>query len=128
MKANEGAVYLCAAHKAPQECNAVGYILHTLDSTAAILNSNKLFPSRVNIPDASVKHFGSIVRRLYRIFAHAYYHHHDLFVAFENATALTERFTYFSLSFNLIQTKLLNIPRDNYAWKEESIVSAENNT
>lgn len=116
MKANEGVVYLCAGHKSPQECNAIGYILHTLDQTAALLNSNKWFPSRVTIPSSSVKYFSSIVRRLYRIFAHAYYHHHDVYVAFESATALTERFVFFSLTYDLIQEKLLNIPYKHYSW------------
>eukprot|EP00163_Fabomonas_tropica_P032295 TRINITY_DN8021_c0_g1_i2.p1 TRINITY_DN8021_c0_g1~~TRINITY_DN8021_c0_g1_i2.p1 ORF type:complete len:182 (-),score=28.14 TRINITY_DN8021_c0_g1_i2:170-715(-) len=46
MKASDEWLYLCAAHKTPQECSAVDYIRHTLDGTAALLNSNKWFPSR----------------------------------------------------------------------------------
>lgn len=38
--------YLCAAHDKPRECPATDYIVHTLDSTTALLNSSKLFPSR----------------------------------------------------------------------------------
>jgi len=38
--------YLCATHKQPQECSAIDYIVHLLDSSSSILNSSKLFPSR----------------------------------------------------------------------------------
>ena len=39
--------------------------------------------NRVTVPESSIKHFQSIARRLYRIFAHAYYHHRELFSEFE---------------------------------------------
>ena len=38
---------------------------------------------RICVPEGSVKNFQSIARRLYRIFAHAYFHHRDIFDAFE---------------------------------------------
>lgn len=38
MKATDEWLYLCAAHKAPKECCAIDYIIHTLDGTAALLN------------------------------------------------------------------------------------------
>jgi len=38
---------------------------------------------RIRIPKPSRKYFGSIVRRLYRTFAHAYFHHRDVFDHFE---------------------------------------------
>ena len=85
------------------------------DGTAALLNSNKWFPSRENIPGkhrrrmhavlmrrpccivqshgtlflcsdpaadaaSSLKYYQSIARRLYRIFAHAYFHHREMFL------------------------------------------------
>lgn len=40
-------------------------------------------PDRISMPEGSVKHFQNIARRLYRIFAHAYYHHRELFEEFE---------------------------------------------
>ena len=63
MKATDEWMYLCAAHKQPQECPAIDYIVHTLDGTAALLNSNKWFPSRSEIQDSSLKYFQSITRR-----------------------------------------------------------------
>ena len=48
---------------------------HTLDGAACLLNSNKYFPSRVSIKESSVAKLGSVCRRVYRIFSHAYFHH-----------------------------------------------------
>ena len=82
MKADEW-LYLCAAHPQPQNCCAMDYTFHTLDGATSLLNSNKYFPSRMAIPNSSLKHFQSIARRLYRIFAHAWWHHRDVFEEFE---------------------------------------------
>lgn len=38
---------------------------------------------RISIPEPSLKHFQSIARRLYRIFAHAYFHHREIYQSFE---------------------------------------------
>eukprot|EP01112_Ceratiomyxa_fruticulosa_P021563 TRINITY_DN7634_c0_g1_i1.p1 TRINITY_DN7634_c0_g1~~TRINITY_DN7634_c0_g1_i1.p1 ORF type:complete len:211 (-),score=19.82 TRINITY_DN7634_c0_g1_i1:151-783(-) len=106
MKATDEWLYLCAAHKEPRECSAIDYIIHTLDGTANLLNSDKWFPSRVSIPEGSLKHFQSIARRLYRIFSHAFFHHRSLFDMYENETHLCERFAKFSTIFKLIPKKL----------------------
>ncbi|CAG8552711.1 5750_t:CDS:2 [Funneliformis caledonium] len=82
MKADEWQ-YLCAAHQAPTNCCAIDYIVHTLDGATTLLNSHKYFPSRISIPETSLKHYQSIARRLYRIFAHAWFHHREIFEAFE---------------------------------------------
>ena len=58
MKATDEWMYLCAAHKHPQECCAIDYIAHTLDGTVALLNSHKWFPRRGKaVPDSSMKYF-----------------------------------------------------------------------
>ena len=96
--------YLCATHDKPRECPATDYIIHTLDYTAALLNSSKLFPSRycpllrppsilqvididaccrIMIQDGPMQYLHSSARRLYRIFIHAYEHHNEMFRAFE---------------------------------------------
>ncbi|KAI9350894.1 Mob1/phocein [Obelidium mucronatum] len=90
MKAGEWQ-YLCAAHPSPQPCSAIDYIIHTLDSTTALLNNTKLFPSR--------------------IFAHAWFHHRLVFDEFENETHLYKRFLYLStIEFQLVPDKLVTIP------------------
>ncbi|KAG0730146.1 MOB kinase activator-like 4 [Chionoecetes opilio] len=83
MTATEQWIFLCAAHKTPKECPAIDYTRHTLDGAACLLNSNKYFPSRVSIKESSVAKLGSVCRRVYRIFSHAYFHHRQIFDEFE---------------------------------------------
>ncbi|PVD30822.1 hypothetical protein C0Q70_10097 [Pomacea canaliculata] len=106
MTATEQWIFLCAAHKTPKECPAIDYTRHTLDGAACLLNSNKYFPSRVSIKESSVAKLGSVCRRVYRIFSHAYFHHRALFDEYENETHLCRRFTLFVTKYSLM-------PRDN---------------
>eukprot|EP00158_Paraphelidium_tribonemae_P001212 Partr_v1_DN24110_c0_g1_i2_m71286 putative MOB family member 4, phocein len=109
MKAGEW-LYLCAAHPTPLNCTAIDYIVHTLDGATTLLNSSKYFKSRLTIQPQSLKHFQSIARRLYRIFAHAWYQHRDVFDEFERETHLYERFVRFSLEYKMVPKKLMIIP------------------
>ncbi|KAF9340626.1 hypothetical protein BGZ91_001094 [Linnemannia elongata] len=112
MRAEEW-MYYCATHPTPRECCAIDYLTHTLDGASALLNNVKFFPSRICVPEGSVKNFQSIARRLYRIFAHAYFHHRDIFDAFEAETSLYDRFLKLSRSRKLITDKLIIIPSLN---------------
>ncbi|KAJ4454729.1 putative preimplantation protein 3 [Paratrimastix pyriformis] len=119
MKATDEWHYLCAAHKKPKECCAIDYIIHTLDGTAALLNSTKWFPDRVHVPVKSLKYFKSIARRLYRIFAHAYFHHRPIFDEFENETHLCERFVVFCKLYDLVPDSCLIIPPNEFMVNKE---------
>lgn len=110
MTATEQWIFLCAAHKTPKECPAVDYTRHTLDGAASLLNSNKYFPSRVSIKDSSVSKLGSVCRRVYRVFSHAYFHHPALFKDFENETQLCKRFTRFVMKYDLMSRDNLIVP------------------
>ncbi|KAH8875127.1 MOB kinase activator-like 4 [Schistosoma japonicum] len=110
MTATDQWIFLCAAHKTPKECPAVDYTRHTLDGAACLLNSSKYFPSRVSIKVTSVNRLDSVCRRVYRIFSHAYYHHREIFDAFEDSTALCKRFTTFVLKYNLMSKDNLIVP------------------
>jgi len=110
MTATEQWIFLCAAHKTPKECPAVDYTRHTLDGAASLLNSNKYFPSRVSIKDSSVSKLGSVCRRVYRVFSHAYFHHPSLFKDFENETQLCKRFTRFVMKYDLMSRDNLIVP------------------
>ena len=110
MTATEQWIFLCAAHKTPKECPAVDYTRHTLDGAASLLNSNKYFPSRVSIKDSSVSKLGSVCRRVYRVFSHAYFHHPQLFKDFENETQLCKRFTRFVMKYDLMSRDNLIVP------------------
>lgn len=110
MTATEQWIFLCAAHKTPKECPAIDYTRHTLDGAACLLNSNKYFPSRVSIKESSVAKLGSVCRRVYRIFSHAYFHHRAIFDAFENETHLCKRFTFFVTKYSIISKEILILP------------------
>ncbi|XP_052809604.1 MOB-like protein phocein [Mya arenaria] len=110
MTATEQWIFLCAAHKTPKECPAIDYTRHTLDGAACLLNSNKYFPSRVSIKESSVAKLGSVCRRVYRIFSHAYFHHRALFDEYENETSLCKRFTVFVTKYELMSKDNLIVP------------------
>uniref|UniRef100_A0A0N4Z223 MOB-like protein phocein n=1 Tax=Parastrongyloides trichosuri TaxID=131310 RepID=A0A0N4Z223_PARTI len=113
MNATEQWLFLCAAHKEPKSCSAIDYTRHTLDGAATLLNSNRYFPSRVDIKDSSLSKIGSICRRVYRIFAHAYFHHRNCFDEFESETNLCQRFTIFVVKYNLMPQEHLIVPIDS---------------
>eukprot|EP01012_Entosiphon_sulcatum_P019887 TRINITY_DN24851_c0_g1_i2.p1 TRINITY_DN24851_c0_g1~~TRINITY_DN24851_c0_g1_i2.p1 ORF type:complete len:217 (-),score=32.38 TRINITY_DN24851_c0_g1_i2:154-804(-) len=112
MKATDEWLFLCACHKAPQECSAMDYSLHTMDGAATVLNSQRYFSARNAVPPPreTFQLFANMLRRLYRIFAHAYYHHRREFDEFEAQTFLCERFVKFGLAHKLITKKMLIIP------------------
>jgi len=113
MTATDQWIFLCAAHKSPKECSAIDYTRHTLDGAASLLNNSKYFPSRVSLKLASVSKLGSVSRRIYRIFSHAYYHHKPIFVDFENAHQLCRRFTKFVTKYDLMPKDNLIVPVDS---------------
>jgi hypothetical protein len=110
MKATDEWVFLCAAHKSPKECCAFEYIVHTMDNVNALLTSSRVFPSRVSVSSNATQYFQSVARRLYRIFSHTFFHHPEVFKAFEDETFLCHRFVYFALHYCLIPRNLLIIP------------------
>jgi len=105
--------FLCAAHPEPKKCSAIDYTIHTLTGFTALLNNPQHFPSRIKVPPKSTDIFGSVVRRLYRVFAHAYYHHRELFDKFEAQTHLTRRFIAFALKYDLMTKAQLKQPAIN---------------
>ncbi|KAG9311782.1 Mob1/phocein [Chiua virens] len=112
MKAGEW-LYLCVAHGndgAMEQCCAIDYILHTVDSATALLNSPRAFPSRLSIPQTSYRHFSSLARRLGRIFAHAYFHHREAFEQAEAESSLYARFLKLTNLFELVPAEFLVIP------------------
>ncbi|KAI0341457.1 Mob1/phocein [Trametopsis cervina] len=97
MKAGEW-LYLCVAHGndgAMEQCCAIDYILHTLDSATALLNSPRAFPSRLSIPPTSTRHFASLARRL------------GPFEQAEAESSLYARFLALTSKFNLVPSEFL---------------------
>ena len=128
MTATEQWIFLCAAHKQPNECPAIDYTRHTLDNAASLLNSNKYFPSRVTVKENSVAKLGSVCRRVYRIFSHAYYHHFQLFDEFERETHLCKRFSKFVTMYELMPKDSLIVPADGSKPIEQQTVSIAGST
>ncbi|KAJ2316643.1 hypothetical protein GGI00_006962 [Coemansia sp. RSA 2681] len=102
--------YYCAGHGRPRPCTAMGYSVHTLDYAVRQLSSVVSFPDRRSVGESSVKHFQSMVRRLYRVFAHAYFHHRELFERQESTTCLYARFVRLARKYELTPESLIIIP------------------
>ncbi|KAI1721383.1 hypothetical protein Ddc_07835 [Ditylenchus destructor] len=98
------------SHRNPKECSAIDYTRHTLDGAASLLNSNRYFASRISIKESSIAKIGSVCRRVYRIFSHAYFHHRTVFDAFESETFLCKRFTSFVIKYQLMAQEHLIVP------------------
>lgn len=112
--------YLCAVHDPPKSCCAIDYCCHTLDWAMNTLTSPKYFPSRLTLgseaaggSQASMRHLTNIFRRLYRIFAHAWFQHRDVFWEVEGHDGL---YVFFKTVCDLFSL----IPEDNYTIPPEA--------
>lgn len=120
--------YLCAVHDPPKSCCAIDYCCHTLDWAANILTSQKHFPSRLSLggdgPVASQqaeRQITNIFRRVYRIFAHAWFQHRQLFWKVENQQGLY-------LLFKTVCDQYVLIEKENYTISPEAegiVISAK---
>jgi hypothetical protein len=77
-------------------------MIHSLDHSTATIQDSKIFNSRVSIPQRSTKYLHSIVRRLYRLFTHTFFHHKEIFHEFESEMHLCSRFSTFSQKFKMM--------------------------
>ncbi|KAL5332803.1 Mob1/phocein [Aspergillus crustosus] len=113
--------YLCAVHDPPKACCAIDYCCHTLDWAANILTLPKHFPSRLTLGSetgggrlAGHRHLTNIFRRLYRIFAHAWFQHREVFCQVESNDGLFMFFITVCDAFELI-------PADNFTIPPEAV-------
>ena len=104
--------YRCACHAKTQDCCAIDYMIHSLDHATNALQDVKNFKDRTNVGESAQSHLQSIVRRLYRIFSHAYFHHEPTFFEFEDKTHACERFTHFTKEHKMMSNDLYIIPKD----------------
>eukprot|EP00039_Didymoeca_costata_P028882 m.22427 g.22427 ORF g.22427 m.22427 type:complete len:180 (+) comp7399_c0_seq1:268-807(+) len=113
MCAPKSTTFLCAAHEPPKECDAMSYMNHTLDSAASVLTSERHFPSRVQIKPTSLRQIPSIARRVYRVLAHAYFLHREVYDEFESEHHVCERFHKLAVKYKLISQEQLVVPIDS---------------
>lgn len=66
------------------------------------------------MPPLTKGHFGSLARRLARIFAHAYFHHRELFEQAEAESSLYARFLTLSYKYDLVPPEFLVIGRPEF--------------
>lgn len=119
--------YLCAVHDPPKACSAINYCCHTLDSAASTLTSSKMFPSRLALGSSAagagisagggdkvlqlqMKELTSIFRRVYRIYAHAWFQHREMFWRVEGKTGLYVLFKTVCDEYGLIPPENYTIP------------------
>ncbi|KAJ2121354.1 hypothetical protein IW147_004317 [Coemansia sp. RSA 720] len=102
MRANASTYYCAGSHVHPRPCSAIAYSVHTLDFAVRQVCGMH--------DGARVKHCQSIVRRLYRVFAHAYFHHRDVFERVESATGVYARFVNVARKYELAPESQIIIP------------------
>lgn len=128
--------YLCAVHEPPKACCAIDYSTHTLDWASHILTSPRHFPSRLSLSagrmDTSeareqthlatsqddstttqmsgIKQLTNIMRRVYRIFSHAWYSHRAVFWAIEAREGLHLLFKTVTDEYELMPEESYTIP------------------
>jgi hypothetical protein len=95
--------YLCASHDPPKSCAAIDYCCHTLDWAGNTLASSK------GVTDAQLT---NIYRRLYRIFAHAWFEHREAFRKVEERTGMYRFFKIVCTVHNQINAEGYIIPDD----------------
>jgi hypothetical protein len=111
--------YLCAVHDPPKPCCAIDYCCHTLDWAANVLTSPKNFPSRLALATETgsghqqLRQLTNIFRRVYRIFAHAWFQHRDMFWKVESKSGIYVFFKTVCDVYGLI-------PEDNYTVPSEA--------
>jgi hypothetical protein len=81
---------------------SIDYCMHTLDTNMPLLINPNYFSDRDNIRDCSSQTFPKMMRYLYRIPAHIYYHHRKLFDSFQHGYRIAERLTLFCKKFKTI--------------------------
>ncbi|KAJ5822591.1 hypothetical protein N7447_004931 [Penicillium robsamsonii] len=94
--------YICALHP-KQACCAIDYCCHTLDWAMDTLTSKTLFSSKAKkIESTGAKLLPDIFRRLYRIFAHAWFRHPGVFSKVQKQGGLYVFFKTVCVHYNLV--------------------------
>lgn len=126
--------YLCAVHEPPKSCCAVDYCNHTLDWAANVLTSPKHFPSRLALGGEagnavnSMRQLTNIFRRVYRIFAHAWFQHREVFWSVEATYGLYVFFKTVCDEYHLIPEDSYTIPPEAEGTQDDSNASSDGET
>jgi hypothetical protein len=116
----QDAEFVCAAHSKPRSCSAMHYSQHTLDGAISVLESPNQFTELEQVKNKGFPVFCTLSRRLYRILAHAAFHHEEVFSKYEKQMELCERFHALVLQYKLMAPGLLVIP-DSMLCRRQSV-------
>ena len=88
--------------------SAPEYIASLMIWIKGIIDNESIFPTKPNIPfeDNFINYINDIYKRLFRVYAHIYYHHFEYFInihAEPHLNTCFKHFMYFVKEFNLIQ-------------------------
>jgi hypothetical protein len=101
MTAGKNLAYKCMNHgKLDLNCCAID-CLHTLDTTMVFLTNSAYFSNREHIRDHCALVFPKMMRYLYRILAHIYFHR-KLFDSLQHRFRIVERLTLYCKKFKAI--------------------------
>ena len=104
--------FLCAPHAdKPRDCSAIDYMKHTVDSTTNCLLAHSSYTvlHAATVHAGGLKQFPSIIRRLYRIYGHVYFHHVEIF---NEEYVSCARFYHFLKQFGLFKSDMMIIPEN----------------
>jgi hypothetical protein len=83
-------------------CCAIDYCIHTLDTNSVLLTHPAYFSNRDKISGHSASVLIKMVRYLYRMLAHIYFHHRKLFDSLEYGYRIGGCLTLYCKKFNII--------------------------
>jgi hypothetical protein len=124
--------YLCAVHEPPKSCCAIDYVNHTLDWAANVLTSTKIFPSRLQLGGDGgnilhcMRQLTNIFRRVYRIFAHAWFQHREVFWQIEANHGIYMLFKTVCDEYGLIPVDNYTIPPEAEGPRDEPDAAVQN--
>jgi hypothetical protein len=99
--------FRCMVHggKKGNECCAIDYCMHNLDTFQNILGNQSFYPERSNIKGRIVLAFPQMFKNIHRMIAHTYYSHNDLFNKYEEKYRLNKRHLLFCTKYNILAKK-----------------------
>ena len=98
--------------KKPIKCSAPRYIDYLMNWVQSQIDNETIFPSTIGVPFPKdfLNIAKSILKRLFRVYAHIYHEHFNQVLQLKEEPHLNtsfKHFIYFVLKFNLVETKEL---------------------
>ena len=106
MNASSDFEYMCSCHTQTQKCSALDYYYHNINYSIIRLGAIQLSVEEKTQDSGSImKDIATVLRRLYRLYLHAYYQHFSVFGEVELQQHLYERFYRFVTTNRLLSEK-----------------------